>query len=69
MAFSSSAPRWYRGWRAHPHVVCVESSQQERITSDAVEDFTPEQTAFLQRVRETLDAVLAGHDRAGLSPG
>ena len=41
---------------------------RNRITPDAMEDFTPEQTAFLRRVRETWDAVLAGHDRAGLSP-
>ena len=41
---------------------------RNRITPNAMEDFTPEQTAFLRRVRETWDAVLAGHDRAGLSP-
>jgi hypothetical protein len=32
-----------------------------------MEDFTPKQTAFLRCVRETWDAVLSGHDRAGLS--
>jgi len=41
---------------------------RNRIAPGTMEDFTPEQTAFLRRVRETWDAVLSGHDRAGLSP-
>jgi len=40
---------------------------RSRLAPDAMEDFTPEQTAFLRRVREIWDAVLAGDDRAGLS--
>jgi hypothetical protein len=35
------------------------------FTEDSVEDFTPEQTAFLGRVREIWDAATAGQ----VSPG
>ena len=41
---------------------------RNHIAPDAMEDFTPEQTAFLRRVRETWDAVLSGHDGAGVTP-
>jgi hypothetical protein len=33
------------------------AANREKVARDTVEDFTPEQTAFLRRVREIWDAI------------
>jgi hypothetical protein len=41
------------------------AANREKVAGDTVEDFTPEQTAFLRRVREIWDA-LGGQTSADL---
>jgi hypothetical protein len=43
----------------------VATNREEKVADDTVEDFTPEQTAFLRRVREIWDA-LGGQASADL---
>jgi hypothetical protein len=45
-----------RGARSRKHEKRKLAANNEKIAREQVEDFTPEQTAFLRRVREICDA-------------